>query len=160
MHWPLRIYYDRSCPLCAQEMHALKASDKLDRLQLADCSAPGFHDADAEQAGVSVATMKTIIHARDAAGTWFKGVDVFVLAYDAIGLDAIARMWSHPWLRPFWNWIYPWFARNRMTLSRFGTARIYGWLIERAARKAALRSNGCEDNVCERPIAIDSTPRP
>ena len=43
--WPLRIYYDRSCPLCAQEMHALAAHDRAGRLELADCSAARFDEA-------------------------------------------------------------------------------------------------------------------
>ncbi|HZM36614.1 MAG TPA: hypothetical protein VFC18_19280 [Burkholderiales bacterium] len=26
--YPLTVFYDRSCPLCAEEMHALKARDR------------------------------------------------------------------------------------------------------------------------------------
>ena len=37
--YPLTIYYDASCPLCAAEMHALRDEDHACRLRLVDCSA-------------------------------------------------------------------------------------------------------------------------
>lgn len=145
--WPLRIYYDHSCPLCRQEMHGLVAGDRGGRIELVDCSAAGFSDA---ETGVGVPDMLRIIHARDAAGVWYRGVEVFVIAYEAVGLTGMARMWSHPWLRPLWERLYPWFARNRMTLSRFGVAGAYGALVRRAAERAARRSASCREGVCER----------
>jgi predicted DCC family thiol-disulfide oxidoreductase YuxK len=148
--WPLRIYYDASCPLCRQEMHALVEHDAQRRIELADCSAPDFDDAPLRAQGVTSRDMLTILHAQDANGVWYRGVAVFVLAYDAVGLHSMASMWAHPWLRPIWDWIYPWFARNRMALSRFGSARLYGWLVRRAAKRAAQRAHACNENHCER----------
>jgi len=150
VQWPLRIYYDRSCPLCAHEMHALIAHDAHANLQLVDSSAADFADADAAAAGITPADMSRLIHACDANGRWIIGVEVFVLAYQAVGLDSIARLWAHPWLRPIWDRFYPWFARNRMALSRLGIAPLYGWLIEGAARRAARRSAQCAQDRCER----------
>jgi predicted DCC family thiol-disulfide oxidoreductase YuxK len=144
----LTIYYDRSCPLCAHEMHTLLAHDRRGALRLIDSSAPEFFDADAAAAGISAAQMSTLIHARDAGGRWYIGVDVFVLAYRAAGLTWIARIWSQPRLRPLWDRLYPWVARHRMTLSRFGLARGYGWLVDVAARRAARRSRACVDTGC------------
>ena len=168
--WPLRIYYDRSCPLCPQEMHALVAHDHAGRIELVDCSRAGVDPAAEEGGGASSAPRATvaageapdagkptraalmaIIHARDADGRWYRGVEVFVLAYAAVGLDGMARLWSHPWLRRFWDRAYPWFARNRQWLSRLGTARAYGWLLDRAAARAARRSAACVDGACRRP---------
>ncbi len=57
IQWPLRIYYDRSCPLCAHEMHALLAHDRLGNLQLVDSSASDFSDADAQAAGITAADL-------------------------------------------------------------------------------------------------------
>ncbi len=148
VNWPLTIYYDRSCPLCAEEMHALVAHDTSAQLQLIDCSAPGFVDPAASAAGISTAQMATLIHARDAAGVWFRGVDVFVLAYNAAGLTSIARIFNLAPLRPVWDRLYPWIARNRTAFSRLGLARAYGWLVRSAARRAAQRR--CTDNGCER----------
>lgn len=168
--WPLRIYYDRSCPLCAQEMHALVAHDQAGRIALVDCSRADFDPTAGEGGAASPAIdgpvaagtapdagnpthveMMAIIHARDADGRWYRGVEVFVHAYAAVGLDGMARLWSHPWLRPFWDRAYPWFARNRQWLSRLGTARVYGWLLDRAAARAVRRSAACADGVCRRP---------
>lgn len=168
--WPLRIYYDRSCPLCAQEMHALVAHDHAGRIELVDCSRADFDPAAEEGTAASStpraalaageapdagkptrAALMAIIHARDAEGRWYRGVEVFVHAYAAVGLDAMARLWAHPWLRPFWERAYPWFARNRQWLSRLGTARAYGWLLNRAAARAARRSAACADGVCRLP---------
>ena len=35
--FPLTVFYDASCPLCASEMHALAARDREARLVLVDC---------------------------------------------------------------------------------------------------------------------------
>ena len=146
--WPLTIYYDRSCPLCAHEMHALVAHDHAGRLRLVDSSAVGFVDADADAAGITPAQMSALIHARDAQGRWIIGVEVFVLAYRVAGLGVIARIWSSPVLRPLWDRLYPWIARHRMVLSRFGLASAYGWAVNVAARRAARR-RGCTEGVCQ-----------
>lgn len=149
--WPLTIYYDRSCPLCAQEMHALIAHDTRGQLRLIDSSVVDFCDTDAVVAGVSALQMSELIHARDDAGNWYRGVDVFVLAYQAAGLTLIARIWEFAPLRPLMDRLYPWVARNRMRLSRFGMARAYGWLVSYAASRANRRARTCQAERCERP---------
>ena len=148
---PLTIYYDASCPLCRKEMHALRDHDRREQLRLVDCSAPEFRDPEVERAGFQVPQMMTLIHARDAEGRWFIGVDVFVLAYRAVGIEAIAGLWSNRVLRPFWDRVYPWIARHRMLLSRIGFTTAFGWLVEWLARRAQARSQACNDQVCERP---------
>ena len=147
--WPLRVYYDRSCGLCRREMHALAEFDARGRLQLVDCSAPGFEDADLAAAGVGVAEAMAIIHARDAEGRWLRGVEVFEVAYAGVGLQGMAAMFAHPWLRPLWDRAYPWIARHRYRLSRLGLTAPYGWLVRRAARRALERSRACADGVCD-----------
>lgn len=147
--YPLRIYYDRSCPLCAREMHALKRHDRLARIELVDCSVAGFDDAAAQQAGYTATDFMALIHARDAQGHWLKGVAVFEAAYAAAGIDAMARAWAHPVLRPFWNWLYPHVAKHRMWLSTLGVTGIFGWLVERAVKNAAINSRVCADGRCE-----------
>lgn len=146
--YPLTILYDRSCPLCAAELHAIRDYDLENRLRLIDCSPPGFHDEAAAAAGVSAFDLMHQIHARDAAGRWYRGVDVFVLAYRAAGIEAMARLWATPRLRPLWDWLYRWVARHRTTLSRLHLNAAFGWLVRRAARRAqqktsmSLKSNG------------------
>ncbi|GAB2491030.1 thiol-disulfide oxidoreductase DCC family protein [Arenimonas alkanexedens] len=149
--WPLLIYYDASCPLCREEMHALKAYDASAHLTLVDASAPGFTDAELNAAGIPQAELMRLIHARDAAGRWFIGVEVFELAYTAAGLPGMAALWGNPRLRPFWNRVYPWIARLRQPLSWLGLNRAYGWLVRRAAARAQARAGACSTGRCELP---------
>lgn len=149
--WPLVIYYDASCPLCREEMHALKDHDANARLSLVDASAPGFTDAHLAAAGIPRADLMRLIHARDATGRWFIGVEVFELAYAAAGLHGIARLWAHPRLRPLWNRLYPWVARFRQPLSWLRLNRAYGWLVRRAAARAQARAATCATGRCDLP---------
>ena len=104
--WPLRIYYDARCPLCAREMDALAANDLFARLQLVDCSPPDFEDAALAAAGISARQAMDFIHARDADGRWLKGVAVFEAAYAAIGVQAMASLLAQPRLSPAWDALY------------------------------------------------------
>ena len=151
--WPLRIWYDKGCALCRRELHALADHDVLGRLQLVDCSPPGFDDPLLVAAGVTPAQAMDIIHARDAHGRWLSGVDVFVAAYGAVGLHSVAAVMAHPRLRAAWDWLYPHVARNRGWLSRAGLDRPLGWLVQRAAARALKRSRGCARQQCDAPEA-------
>lgn len=147
--WPLVIYYDASCPLCREEMHALKDHDAQSRLALVDASPAGFADADLEAAGIAQADLMRLIHARDAAGRWFIGVEVFELAYAAAGLHGMSRLWANPRLRPVWDRLYPWVARLRQPLSALRLNRAYGWLVRRAAARAQARAAACATGRCD-----------
>jgi predicted DCC family thiol-disulfide oxidoreductase YuxK len=145
--YPLTIYYDASCPLCATEMNAIKARDAQQRLTLVDCSAVPMADGAPARAGIPRAALMQAIHARDADGVWLRGIDVFAAAYGAAGLDAMTLLWTNPRLRPLWEALYPWIARNRRLLSRLGAPRVLGGLIAIASRRQALGSP-CSDSVC------------
>ena len=114
--YPLTIYYDASCPLCAEEMHSLKRHDSQQRLRLIDCSAADFSDADTLAAGIGRDALMRRIHARDAAGVWLDGVAVFVVAYRAAGIEVVARLWGNSRMQPLWDRIYMRIAANRMLL--------------------------------------------
>jgi len=149
--WPLLVYYDASCPLCREEMHALKAHDGAQRLALVDASAPGFSDPALAAAGIGQDALMRLIHARDADGRWFIGVDVFEQAYGAVGLHRVAALWANPRLRPLWARLYPWVARFRQPLSWLGLNRAYGWLIRRAAARAQRQAQACAAGRCDIP---------
>lgn len=149
--WPLVIYYDASCPLCREEMHALASHDHRQRLRLVDASTPRFQDPDTAAAGLDAEALMRLIHARDAQGRWYRGVEVFELAYRAAGLYGIASVWGHPRLRPVWDWLYPWIARFRQPLSRLRLNRLYGAMVRRAAKRAQRRSAGCASGLCNLP---------
>ncbi|MGH8052075.1 MAG: thiol-disulfide oxidoreductase DCC family protein [Arenimonas sp.] len=147
--YPLRIYYDNSCPLCRTEMHTLKQYDYRQRLVLVDCSPLDFNDEFAGNAGYHRSKMMRLIHAMDANGRWLIGVPVFEAAYGATGITGMEKMWSNPMLRPIWDRIYPWIADHRMGLSKLGITKLFGWMVKRAAQKAAAKTLGCIDNICE-----------
>jgi predicted DCC family thiol-disulfide oxidoreductase YuxK len=149
--WPLRIYYDRRCPLCERELRALFDNDVQGHLLLVDCSPPDFHDAALEQAGITPQQAMTLIQACDAQGHWIHSVAVFEAAYAAVGLDRMARMWAHPLLRPVWDAVYPWVARHRMRLSALGLDRPFGWLVRRSAQRAAVKARACSAGSCALP---------
>ena len=118
LQYPLTIFYDASCAMCASEMHAIKALDREGRINLVDCSAREFDDAG--MAPYCRSDAMTLIHARDSDGRWLVGVDVFEAAYRAAGLETIARFWGNRRLRPIIERIYPWVARHRQRLSGLG----------------------------------------
>ena len=70
---PLTVYYDKSCPMCATEMHVIQDLDWRGRLKLVDCSAPDFDDSAAAKEGVTREAMMTKLHARDPEGRWLIG---------------------------------------------------------------------------------------
>lgn len=145
----LTIWYDASCPLCRAEMHALQAYAGVERLRLVDCSPPGFEDAAVAAAGFTRADLMRLIHARDDDGRWLRGVPVFERAYRLAGIEGAARLFSHPWLRPFLDRIYPWVARHRMRLSRLGLPAAYGWMIRCMARRSARAAKACDNGSCD-----------
>jgi predicted DCC family thiol-disulfide oxidoreductase YuxK len=136
LRYPLTVFYDASCPMCASEMHALRDRDRHGRLELVDCSAPGFDDEGLRAEGITTEKLMGLIHARDAHGRWLVGIDCFEALYRAVGLEARARIWGDRKLRPVLDRAYPWIARHRQTLSRFGANRLVRWLLPRAARHA------------------------
>jgi predicted DCC family thiol-disulfide oxidoreductase YuxK len=79
-------------------------------------------------------------------------VDVFVAVYDAVGIRSLASLWRQPWLRPLWNRLYPWVARNRDGLSRLGLPRMLTWVLRGlawAGRRRLLRSaRRCATGAC------------
>ncbi len=121
---PVTIFYDGSCAMCAGEMHALKARDRANRLELVDCSAVDFDETVLAGTVIRREDLMTLVHARDAHGRWLVGIDVFEVAYAAAGLKRVAGFWGSAALRPLLARIYPWVARNRRLLSGLGVRRL------------------------------------
>jgi predicted DCC family thiol-disulfide oxidoreductase YuxK len=140
------VFYDGSCPLCRAEIDALSAANVGGVLRLHDCSPAAFSDPRALAEGIDRAAMMLAMHVRDPQGRWHAGVDAFVVMYRAIGIESIARLWGHAWLKPLWVRLYPWIARNRLLLSRLGVTRPFEALVRTLARRAARRR--CVDGGC------------
>jgi len=134
--YPLTVFYDASCPMCASEMHALRDLDRHGRLELVDCSAAQFSDEGLRAEGITKDKLMALIHGRDSYGRWLVGIDCFEAVYRAVGLESAARIWGDRRLRPLLKRAYPWIARNRQTLSRLGVDRLVRWVLPKAARHA------------------------
>ena len=137
--WPLVIYFDASCPLCARELGTLSAFDHQSRLILVDCSSADFRDVDTAEAGLSRDDLMRAIHARDSAGRWYRAIDVFAFAYEAAGLAGVAGAFRSPRWRPVWDWLYPRIARNRMWFSQLGLTHLYGRFVSSPVKRTLLK---------------------
>ena len=148
--WPVQVYFDASCRMCAAEMHNLRVRDQAHRLRFVDCSAPGFAGGPAPTAQLMQA-----MHCMDARGQVFAGVDAFRVLYHAVGLDGVQQALANPLIGGLSRRLYPWLARHRQQLPAWLIAPVF----ERAARKAAhqaaadaaRRSQACAQGWCELP---------
>lgn len=163
--WPLTVYFDGSCRLCQSEIDNIAARDKYDLLRLVDCSAAGFDD---RTLPYKREAMMQAIHARDAAGVWVAGVDVFVVLYAAAQLGFVARLLDHRWVKPRMAALYPWIARHRHILSALGAHHVMNFLAARARKKrqrlvheatlASAHSAVCSRGACESGVSKRAKP--
>ena len=114
--WPLRLYYDGDCPLCAREIALLRRRSSEQRLVLIDISSPAF---DPTSTPFETKQLQAVLHAQDAEGTWLKGLDATYASWLAADLWQLSwllawrplRRLLHPlyrlfcWLRPGLTWL-------------------------------------------------------
>jgi predicted DCC family thiol-disulfide oxidoreductase YuxK len=110
--WRIKVLIDGACPLCRREADFWR---KLDRgrgcLALEDISAPEF---DPTAYGLTRQQVMDQIHAVLPSGATIQGMEVFRRAYAAIGWGWLAAPTGWPVLRPVFDRLYTWFARNRL----------------------------------------------
>lgn len=139
--YPLTVYFDGSCRLCSGEMQNFVARDVIRAIQqnsapmlnLIDCSPVDFDDS---ALPASRETMMNMIHARDAAGRWLRGVDVFVACYAAADLGVVSSILAHRLIKPYAARLYPWIVRNRYRMSKIGLHRLLEIFSKRAKARA------------------------
>jgi len=78
--FPLHVFYDGSCSVCATEIERYGRKDHAGRLILVDISAPGF---DADIFGITLAEFMYQMHAIDQRGRVFRGVEAFWAIWQA-----------------------------------------------------------------------------
>lgn len=79
--YPLQIFYDGSCPLCAAKMELYRGKEHGGRLEFVDVSAPAFDPA---PYGIPLAAFMYELHAIDGSGNVFRGVDAFRAIWQAL----------------------------------------------------------------------------
>ena len=114
--WPLTLYFDGACPLCAREIKHLRRHADPARLLLVDISAVDFippldlpNDANLHQR----------LHARLADGQWLSGPEATLWSWRAAGLGHWVAPLAWPWLHGAWQALYGLFSMARPYL---------GWL--------------------------------
>ncbi|MGL4768322.1 MAG: thiol-disulfide oxidoreductase DCC family protein [Formosimonas sp.] len=142
--YPLTIYYDGACQLCDSEMTNLKLRNVEQKLRFVDISKVG---AAGLPAGLSWDEAMRLIQAQRADGRIIHSVEVFRMAYEAVGLGWATNWTRLPVLGALVDKLYPWVARNRNRFPRVVTHVLFGKALRRAATKAAARR--CDDGVCE-----------
>ena len=105
------LYYDGACYLCNMEMDIYRKKDPEGILDLVDISQPHF---DASALGLSEKEVNRHFHARDLDGTWYKGVDAFIVIWKTLGIyRPLSYMASSSFSRPLFLAGYEVFARVR-----------------------------------------------
>ena len=145
--YPLTVFYDAACPVCALEMDHLRARNHAGRLRFVDIAAPGF---DSPPAGVMLARLDAEIHATRPDGSVLRGVEVLRLAYAAVGLGWVLRPTAWAPLRPLADAGYRVFARHRRRISR-AAAPLIDAIRGARARAVEKRMRECGDGKCVLP---------
>lgn len=133
--YPLTVFFDASCALCAAEMAAMASRDAARRLRLVDCSDAGFDAGPAPREA-----LMTALHAVDAAGRLHVGVAAVRACRRAVGLPSGGPLLDLPLLAPLADRAYAALARNRHRLPRGLVALLGG----RAAATGACARGNCQ----------------
>lgn len=112
--FPLAIYYDGSCAICAGEMQVYRRRNREGRLVFVDISDPAF---DPDSIGSSRTALMYELHAIDRTGTVFRGVQAFGAIWQAFPGTTryrfLAALVASPLVAPLAGLVYRSFARIR-----------------------------------------------
>lgn len=119
MSFPLQVFYDGACLVCSHEMEGYRKRNPENRLAFIDISAVDF---DADQYGKTREDFMAQIHARDADGNFYTGVDAFVAIWQAYPSGSFYRLLGVvvglPGIDLFSRFGYRTFARHRHLLPK------------------------------------------
>jgi predicted DCC family thiol-disulfide oxidoreductase YuxK len=109
----MTVYFDGACPLCAAEIHLLRARNRRALLKFVDLSQPEAQ----QQCEVVCARALKNIHGVMADGSTLVGVPVFAEAYRRADLPLLVWLFTRPLLRRPLDASYAFFARHRAGIS-------------------------------------------
>ncbi|MEQ8314924.1 MAG: DUF393 domain-containing protein [Gammaproteobacteria bacterium] len=120
--YPLTLFFDSACPLCAIEMRQLQQLDKDGNLRFEDILAPGFAERFPH---IDPVKADRILHAEYADGQLIYGLDVTQQSWAAVNRKRWLAVLRWPVIRWLADIAYGIFARNRYTISYWltGTRR-------------------------------------
>lgn len=118
-HFPLKIFYDGACSVCAGEIEHYRRKDQGGLLLPVDISAADF---DPQTYGIPMSAFMFELHAIDREGTVYRGVDAFWAIWRAFPgsplFRALGTLVTLPILRSFARLGYRGFARIRPWLPK------------------------------------------
>lgn len=118
-HFPIRVFYDGSCSVCAREIEHYLRQDHGGRLVAVDISSPEFNP---EPLGISLAAFMHEMHVIDRSGSVYRGVEAFRAIWQAFPASAMyaamATFVSLPVINPIAHLLYKGFARIRPYLPK------------------------------------------
>lgn len=117
--FPLRIFYDGACSVCATEIERYGRMDREGRLILVDISAPDF---DPSPLGITLDEFMYQMHVIDRAGTVYRNVEAFWAIWQAFPsstfLGLMGMLVTLPVVNPVAQLCYHGFARIRRYLPK------------------------------------------
>jgi predicted DCC family thiol-disulfide oxidoreductase YuxK len=117
--FPLRVFYDGGCLVCATEIEHYLRRDRLDRLVPVDISRADF---DCDEFGISQQEFMHELHALDRQGTVYRGVDAFWAIWQAFpagsGYALLGKTINLPIISHCARIAYRVFARGRKYLPK------------------------------------------
>ncbi|KAF0215915.1 MAG: thiol-disulfide oxidoreductase [Geobacteraceae bacterium] len=128
--FPLHVFYDGSCIVCATGMAAYMKKNHEGRLVFLDVSAPDFLP---EEYGISLADFMYQMHAIDRQGTVYRGPEAFWAIWQAFPSSSwygfLGALVTLPGLNVLARLAYRGFARIRKYLPK--------------------RKNACDTGICK-----------
>ncbi|MBI1920141.1 MAG: DUF393 domain-containing protein [Geobacter sp.] len=117
--YPLAIFYDGSCSVCAEEMDVYRRKEHAGRLRFIEISAPEF---DPIPYGITLDEFMHDLHAIDREGRVYRGVEAFRVIWQAfpgsIWYGLLASLVTLPGMNHLSKFAYWSFARIRKFLPR------------------------------------------
>ena len=117
--FPLRVFFDGSCSVCARGIQIYRARDSDGKLRCIDISAPDFEP---EQYGIAMEDFMDRLHAIDERGTVYRGVESFWAIWQAFPSSTVfgllGTIISLPLVNPIARVCYRGFARIRSYLPK------------------------------------------
>lgn len=117
--FPLRVYYDGSCLVCATEIEYYLGKDHGGRLVAVDISSPEFDPVPLQ---IPLASFMYELHAIDSNQNQYRGVDAFRAIWQAFPASTVYRILcaviTLPVINPIARLFYTGFARIRPYLPK------------------------------------------
>ena len=118
-HFPLDVFYDGSCSVCAREIERYLRQDHGGNLRSVDISAPGFDPAPFH---ITLDAFMYELHAIDQSGGVYRGVEAFWAIWQAFPASTLygllGTVITLPMVHPVARLLYKGFARIRPYLPK------------------------------------------